>query len=165
MSRWKPSAALLLVVGLSQMAADLVGCVPGRALASATLLAPAPRVFSSVQGLETYSTRFFIAWTDTHGEARELELTPETTARLRGPYNRRNVWGAVLAYGPVLVANERTRPMFDAATAYGLTGDAPVLRELGIDPASVSGDLRIRYEPLPGTDMGELAHTIEVPVR
>lgn len=164
MSRWKPSAVVLLAVGLAQMASDAVGCVPARAVASATLLSPAPRVFSSVHGLETYSTRFFLEWTDRGGDTRELELTSETTARLRGPYNRRNVWGAVLAYGPVLAANERTRPMLAPVAAFGLTGDGPILRELGIDPADVAGGLRIRYEPLPGTDMDGLPRTIHVPL-
>ena len=86
-----------------------------------------------MRGLETYSTRFFLEWTDAQGQAHSLELTPEVYARLRGPYNRRNVYGAVLAYGPVLPA--RAARSGDALRA---RGDAPLLRELGIDPADVA---------------------------
>jgi len=34
------------------------------------------------------------------------------TGGIGGPFNRRNVYGAVFAYAPVLEANPLTRPMF-----------------------------------------------------
>ncbi len=108
-------------------------------------------MFSSVRGLETYSTRFFVEWTDRAGAAHALLVTPEIYARLRGPYNRRNVYGAALAYGPVLPVELR-----DPVMRYALCGDAPLLRELGIDPEQIAGRVRIRYEPLPGTDLGDM---------
>jgi hypothetical protein len=159
----KRYAAVLLVVGLLQMSGDLFGLDALKGMAAATAASPAPRVFSSVGGLETYSTRFFIDWKDASGGARSLELTPAVAARLRGPYNRRNVYGAVLAYGPVLANNPRAREMLRAVLDYGLVGDAPLLAELGIDVAGVHGVV-LRYEPLPGTDMGELPVRIEVPL-
>ncbi|MCH8924403.1 MAG: hypothetical protein IIA67_14790, partial [Planctomycetes bacterium] len=97
--------------------------------------------------------------------AHSLELTPEVSSQLRGPYNRRNVYGAALAYGPVLATDERTAPMLSAVMSYGLCGEAPLLREFGIDPADVSGDLRVRYEPLEGTDMGPLPRELRPPCR
>jgi hypothetical protein len=117
-----------------------------------------------VRGLETYSTRFFLEWTDRDGAVHSLAITPEIGARLRGPYNRRNTYGALLAYGPVLVSEPKTRPMFDAVAHYGLSGEAPLLRELGIDPTQVKeGSVRVRLEPLPGSDLGDLPHVLEVP--
>ena len=106
-------ALALLLLGLAQMAGDLGGLPALRAIGAATQASPAPKVFSAVQGLETYSTRFFIEWTDAAGARHSAELTPELYARLRGPYNRRNVFGAALAYGPVLSTNPATRPMFE----------------------------------------------------
>src|SRR5262249_9019819 len=96
------AAGGLLVLGLAQMSGDLTGLAPLKAIAPATAASPAPKVFSAVRGLETYSTRFFVQWTDADGSNRFYEITPERYARLRGPYNRRNVYGAALAYGPVL---------------------------------------------------------------
>jgi len=119
-------------------------------------------VFSAVRGLETYSTRFSLEWLDKQGETHTLLLTPELYSQVRGPYNRRNVYGAALAYGPVLVINERTRPMFQAVTHYALCGEAPLLRELGIDPAEIAGLIRVRYDPVPGTDLGDLPRVLEV---
>lgn len=150
------AGAALVVLGLAQMTGDVLGLPWLRGLAAATTASPMPKVFSAVQGLETYSTRFFVDWTDTAGREHSLELTPDTYAPLRGPYNRRNAFGAVVAYGPLLSSDARTRPMFEAVAGYALCGDAPMLRELGIDPASLQGPPRVRLEPLGGTDLGDL---------
>ncbi|MEM1211752.1 MAG: hypothetical protein AAGI68_05570 [Planctomycetota bacterium] len=147
--------ALPWVVLLGIGALNLLGAALGsraiQGVALATAASPAPKVFSAVRGLETYSTRFFIEWTDTDGIDHSRELTPELNARILGPYNRRNAYGAVLAYGPVLPEDLR-----DAVTKYALCGDAPLLRELGIDPQTLAGPVRIRLEPLPGSSLGDL---------
>jgi hypothetical protein len=159
------AASFLLAVGLLQMAGDLVRqtvwAPAGQAiqgLGAATGASPAPKVFSAVRGLETYSTRFFLEWDGTEGQAHSLALTPEVYARVAGPYNRRNVYGAALAYGPVLPAELR-----DPVLRYAVCGQAPLLRELGIDPGQVRGPVRVRLEPLPGTDLGNLPRVLEAP--
>lgn len=161
----KKAGVFLVMLGLLQMAGDLVekyiNAPAGRALkgvGAATTAAPAPKVFSSVRGLETYSTRFYLEWADRAGVERSLLLTPEIYGRVRGPYNRRNVYGAALAYGPVLPESLR-----DPVMRYALCGEAALLRELGIDPDDVAGRVRIRYEPLPGTDLGALPRQLEAP--
>lgn len=159
----KAAPAILLVVGLLQMAGDLLHWPALKGIGAATNASPAPKVFSSVRGLETYSTQFFLEWTE-DGTPHSLQLTPEVYARLRGPYNRRNVYGAVLAFGPVLQKDPRTRPMFESVARYALCGEAPLLRELGIDPAQIQeGTLRVRLEPLPGTHLGDLKNVLEAP--
>ena len=155
------AGAFLLVIGLLQMTGDLCGLPALRGIGAATVASPAPKVFSAVRGFETYSTHFFLEWTGHDGAGHSLALTPEVYARLAGPYNRRNVYGAALAYGPVLSTDPQTRPMFQVVTSYALCGEAPLLRELGIDPTSVSGQVRIRIEPLPGTDLGTLPRVLE----
>ncbi len=164
------AAVALLVLGLLQMGGDLLERLglgaagrPLKGVGAATTASPAPKVFSAVRGLETYSTRFYLEWRDRAGQEHSLLLTPELYARLRGPYNRRNVYGAALAYGPVLATDERTQPMFRAVVHYALCGDAPLLRELGIDPATVAGPVRVRYEPRPGSDLGDLPRMLEAP--
>lgn len=168
----KKSAIVLLVVGLLQMVGDIIQQVgldsvgrPLKGIGAASTASPAPKVFSAVNGLETYSTKFFLDWEDRAGKRHSLELTPEVASCIQGPYNRRNIYGAVLAYGPVLATTETTRPMWQSVLGYALSGEAPLLRELGIDPKSVSGTVRVRYEPLPGTDMGDLPRVLEAPRR
>lgn len=155
------AAAGLLALGLAQMAGDRLGIDALKALAAATGASPAPKVFSAVRGLETYSTRFSLEWTDRNGAQRVLELTPEVYARLRGPYNRRNVFGAVLAYGPILATDARTRGMYDSVAHYALCGDAPILRELGVDPETVAGGVSVRLRPRDGSSTGDLPLLLE----
>jgi hypothetical protein len=156
-------AIALLVLGLAQMAGDLTGFSVLKGLAAATAASPAPKVFSSVRGLETYSSRFYVEWRDRAGRSHSIELTPALGARLRGPYNRRNVYGAVLSYGPVLMSDPRTRPLFDSVARYALCGTAPVLREVGIDPQSIAGPLRVRIDPLNARLPPEMPRSFERP--
>lgn len=146
----------LALVGFAQMAGDIFHVPALKAIAAATAASPAPKVFSAVKGLETFSTRYFVEWTDATGGPHSLEITPERYARLRGPYNRRNVYGAVLAYGPVLESDPHTRSVFNAVSNYALCGDAPLLRELGIPPEAANGSLRIRLETRPGVPPPDL---------
>jgi hypothetical protein len=159
------AAVFLLALGLLQMTGDLVQQLGServgkavKGVGAATAASPAPKVFSAVRGLETYSTRFFLEWEEQDSTGHALELTPEVYARLRGPYNRRNVYGAALAYGPVLPAELR-----DPVLRYAVCGEAPLLRELGIDPTRLRGPVHVRLEPLPGTDLGDMPRLLEAP--
>jgi hypothetical protein len=149
------AAVFLLVLGLAQMAGDVFHLPRLKAIAAATNASPAPKVFSSVQGLETFSTHFLLEWREQFGTPHSLAITPEVYSRVRGPYNRRNVFGAALAYGPILQSDPRTRSMFQAVVSYALCGDAPLLRELGV-PHDIGGPVRIVLQPRPGTSTGRL---------
>lgn len=138
---------LLLILGLLQMCADLCGLSAIKAIAASTGASPAPKVFSAVRGLETFSSRFYIEWDDTAGEVHSMEITSERNGGILGPYNRRNVFGAALAYGPVLSSNEHTEAMFRDVSRYAFCGAAPLLQELGIDAERIQGSLRIKVVP------------------
>ena len=154
------------MIGLLQLAGNLVQLPAVAGIGAAINASPHPKVFSAVQGLETYSTAFYLEWHDRDGSSHTLQLTPAVYSRIRGPYNRRNVYGAALAYGPVLATNEATRDMFEQVLDYALRGDAPLLRELGIDPATVGYPLVVRLEVEPGTELeGDLPLRFEIAER
>lgn len=163
--RVQVAALLILLLGLVQMAGDLFSIPEVKGVGAATMASPAPKVFSSVKGLETFSTRIYLEWTGTDGSDQSIEFDRDSYAKLQGPYNRRNIYGAALAYGPVLAQDERARPMLKSVLAYALTGDAPLLHELGIDPRTVRMPMSLRYEALPGTELGDLPTTLQVPLR
>jgi hypothetical protein len=146
MNRYQASAALLVILGTARIIGELAGFLPLQAIATATGASPAPRVFSAVRGLETYSTHFYIEW-----PGFRIELTPEVYSRMRGPYNRRNVYGAALAYAPVIPSTLR-----DPVIRHALCGDAPLLRELGVEVKAASGPITLVLEPIPGTSIGDL---------
>lgn len=139
---------LLVAVGLSRMAGELLHVQPLEIFGMATAASPAPKVFSAVKGLETYSTQFYLEWFDQKRERQRLTITPEVYSRVRGPYNRRNVYGAALAYAPVLPEKFR-----DPVMRYALCGKKPLMRELGVDPSSIQGRVRLWLEPFPGTTL------------
>jgi hypothetical protein len=139
--------ALLLVLGLGRMAADLGGAGGLAAALGATGAAPAPKVFSSVQGLETFSSRFFVEWQDGDGRTHSVPITSDHYARIEGPYNRRNVYGAAIAYGPILATDDRTHALFASLSQQALCGEATLLRELGIETPGRIGPVHIRVEP------------------
>lgn len=156
------AACLLLVVGLLQMTGDLAGIAALKGLGAATMLSPAPKVFTAHKGHETYSVRFIVSWKDRSGEEHKLEITPEVYGKVQGPYQRRNVYGAVLSYGPVFVTDPNGKPIFDSVSRFALSGEAPLLREIGVDPATVAGPVTIHYVPPLTVKMGDLPRTLEV---
>jgi len=141
------------------MTGDLFQVPALKGLGAASAVSPAPKVFSAAKGLETYSTKFFLEWKDKGGKRQSLALTPEAYSKVKGPYNRRNVYGAALAYAPVLPPELR-----DPVMRYALTGEAPLLRELGIDPAEVSGKIQVRLEPMGLAVLPEAMTTFEFKV-
>lgn len=156
------AAWALLAVGLLQMTGDAlerIGCTaigrPLKGLGAASTASPAPKVFSTVRGLETFSTRFDLEWIDQSGRPQSLTITPENYSKILGPYNRRNAFGAALAYGPLLAAEDRTQPLLRSVIEYSMTGKAPLLRELGVDPTLISGPVRIRYQVREGARLDE----------
>jgi hypothetical protein len=147
-------AIFLLVLGLLQMTGDVLHLTALKAVAAATGASPAPKVFSTVQGLETFSSEFYVEWHDRNDTGQALKITPELYSRIKGPYNRRNVFGATLAYAPVLDRDSRTKPMYVSVVRYALCGEAPLLRELGID-ADLSAPPIVRLVPRPDSRFGE----------
>lgn len=125
-------ASLLVVVGCLQMVGDVFGMPAVKAAAAISHASPAPKVFTSQSGFETYSSRFVLrAWNPGEHPV-ELLLTPELNKRVRGPYNRRNAYGAAISYGPVLARSEVTRPMFESVFAYAFCHPRGVAREVGL---------------------------------
>ncbi len=160
--RTKIYAAIILILGSAQMLGDITEQVWLKVLAAVTMASPCPKVFTSHKGLETYSTRFFLEWSDKQGNAHSLELTPEVYSKVAGPYQRRNIYGAVLAIGPIMVGDKYMLPMYESVSRFALAGDAPLLRELGIDPATIAGNVKVRYEAVGGASMNGLPDLLEV---
>lgn len=138
------STALLLLLGLLRMAGDAFGSPELFGLGFATAASPAPKVFTTVRGMEVFAQEFVLGWEDPEGRPRELILTPEIYARVEGPYNRRNAYGAALAAAPVLLENPTTAPMCRSVLTHALDDRAPLLDELGIETA-LGSPVRLRY--------------------
>ena len=133
------AALVLLAVGSLQMIGAVSGSAALRGIGAATAIAPNPKVFSDVDGLETFASEFVLSYRDTLDAVQRLEITPQVYAKLGGPYNRRNVYGAALSYAPRL-----PEPLWMAVYCHGMSANGPLRRELGLDPADRDFILTIR---------------------
>lgn len=133
--RW---AAALLLIGSLQMVGDVLDQPLLVGLGAATNASPAPKVFTTVGDAEPFSSHFALELEGIDGEVRVVPLTPDRYRDLRGPYNRRNVYGAVIAGGPQMHALPHVGPMMEAAAHHALCGEAPLLREIGESPATAT---------------------------
>ena len=124
--------SFLVVVGCVQFVGDLLRLPTIKGIGFASHASPAPKVFTSQQGFETFSNRFYVTWSDAYGVTRETELTRQRYDGLRGPYNRRNAYGAAFSYGPILAADPVTAPMYQAVLEHAVC--AGVIEEVGLRP-------------------------------
>lgn len=120
-------AGALLLFGLTQMAGDLLGNRILKGIGAASAMAPCPKVFCDVDGLEGFASRFTLVLEPDSAPAREIEITPALYSRLKGPYNRRNAYGAAISFAPKL-----PRPLWQSVYAYGWVTNGPLRRELGL---------------------------------
>lgn len=143
------SFSLLTGIGVLQIVGDVIDSPVVKGIGMALHASPAPKVFCTANSLETFSSRFYLSWNDQSGGNHTLELTPEIASKIQGPYNRRNVYGALLAYGPVLEASPAMRPLYEEILSFGVRGNAPLLSELGIDPALIGEKILLSVVPRP----------------
>jgi len=137
---WRNAAALLLgAVGLLQIAGWLTGVRALRGIGAASAVAPFPKVFSDVDGLETFASEFILEAEVRPGEWTETPITPQLYQRLAGPYNRRNVYGAALAYAPRLPPE-----LWETVYCFGLGVDGPLRSELRLPAEPVRLRVRLR---------------------
>lgn len=128
---------LVLLLGSLQIIGYLSGVKPVRALGQAMCTAPLPIVFTEVRGVETFASDFYIQYEDSLGNHYSDLITPEMYNKLEGPYNRRNIYGAAISYGPVLPDS-----LWGAVLNYG-TCTGTLKEELGIPSTAEEISIRI----------------------
>ncbi len=151
--RQNAAAIAVLALGLLQLVGTLAGVPALRGLGAASGASPLPKVFTAHRGVETFAAEFWVHY-ELDGEPRSQRIGPEEYQRLRGPYNRRNVYGAALAFGPLLPASLR-----DPVLRFGVGPHGPFRGELGL-PARAE---RVRIEVRTLTRGGERTWTLDVP--
>lgn len=152
MPRWTPftanlAALLVTALGCTQMIGYLAGSRTLRGIGLASVAAPLPKVFSDVDGLETFASEFTLLGVDGAGEPFALPITPELYARLEGCYNRRNVYGAALSYAPRM-----PEALWSAVFCYGLRPGGPLHREFGLPDGARELRVEIRTKTRGRTD-------------
>ena len=123
---WRNHAAAgFLLFGFVQMAGDVTGSRLLKGLGAASAIAPSPKVFCDMSGIEPFASTFVV--TIHKQQTSSFTITPDTYGRLKGPYNRRNVYGAAIAGAPLLPEKMR-----QTVLDYAFAPDGPLGRELGV---------------------------------
>lgn len=145
-------AMVLLAVGSTQMIGYLSGIKSLRGVGLASGVAPFPKVFCEADGYEAFAASYRLEGHLPDGTRWAREFDPEWYSQLRGPYNRRNVYGAALAFAPRLPEKLRDHLLEEA-----LAPSSRMRRELGI-PADLQGGT-IVITPRTGESHGPWKYT------
>lgn len=149
------AAIIILAIGSLQMAGYITGSKVMRGIGLASGVAPFPKVFCEADGYEAFAAGFTVEGT-LEGKSWSRRLDPRWYSDLRGPYNRRNVYGAALAFAPRLPEALRQSLLNEA-----LSPGSTLRQELGI-PENIT-DLRILITPREGETHGPWTYQIKAP--
>ena len=117
-----------------------------RSLGFASAASPAPKVFCSLEGRESFANRYFLDWTDREGKNHSLPVDHSLLARLRGPEARRSMYLLTLEGD-----STGWTSLNHSIRHYALCG--PLMKEWGIDADKIQWPVMIRVVPVDGTQI------------
>lgn len=123
---------ILLLIGLLQIIGLTPGLQPLRGLGLATVAAPLPLVFSHFRGNETFAADFKLQLLKNEQIVFDQQIDSQMYSLLRGPYNRRNIYGAVFAYGAYLNKPGEVE-LVQSVLKRGFCDGGPLKGEFGIE--------------------------------
>ena len=144
-------AAFLLTIGLIQIGSDVCGLQKIKGVAAAWGASPCPKVFTTINGLETFSSRYFLSWKNKNRETVTIEITKNLAKQLKGPYNRRNVYGALLSYGPILKNLDGAKQLYSSIIDYALKNQKVLLQELNLSDEEIFEEIELITLPKRGS--------------
>ena len=130
-------AIVVLCIGMLQMTGYVLNSRVLRGLGLASGVSPYPKVFCEADGYEAFAASFRLEGVRKDGSRWSCDLDPEMYSRIEGPYNRRNVYGASLAFAPRLPEELRGQLLGQA-----LRPGSQMRQEIGV-PDDVT-DLQVR---------------------
>jgi len=143
--KYKVAAVLLCFLGSIKVIADALELKALSAVVAVTNTTPAMKVFTAHDGYETYSAKFQLQVDYDDGSSQSSVLTKQQYQGLRGPYNRRNVYGALIAYGPILYSSEVTHKMWVTMSRNAFCRNEPISEELGYTSNAKITSVSITY--------------------
>lgn len=120
---------LLVFVGLINLIGFLVQNKVVRGVGISSVASPLPLVFSTYKGLETFSLKFVLHWENKNGEKFNKEINSKEYSKYSAAYNLRNVYGAVISYGPKL-EGPKQKEAVQNVLEYGFCNSGPLAHSL-----------------------------------
>jgi hypothetical protein len=139
-------AWLLVVIGCLGPFGYLIDSKPIKGLALAWMVSPIPIVFSDANGFEAFAAKFEIELTLKDGSQSVRPISFKEASKLRGPYNRRNVFGAAIGYAPRLPLQ-----MVVSVLRYGLCAGGPLVEEFEL-PSTIENVALVIHDGTKGRE-------------
>jgi hypothetical protein len=122
----------VFVVGGLQLLGFLLQSKAIRGLGQVSAASPLPLVFTAHDGLETFAQHYAVElYYSTKDTPTRVDVDPRLYSKLSGSYNRRNVYGAIFAHGPIL-AKGKGRALIDSVARHGFCNQGPLLSTFGL---------------------------------
>ncbi|MDH5764153.1 MAG: hypothetical protein OEZ51_14360 [Nitrospinota bacterium] len=122
---------LLFLLGSLQIVGVAIGSRAIKSIGLASAASPLPLVFSHFRGIETFAVDFRLRLKRKGHTVFDAPITSTLYKKLEGPYNRRNIYGAVFAYGPVLTQPSE-KVLVNSVLKQGLCPGRPLVQEFGL---------------------------------
>ena len=135
--------ALLIIIGTLHTFGHVNNLPKVKGLAFATVASPLPLVFSAYNGIETFSTNFELDMTLVNGTHIKKLMDNKLYGNLKGPYNRKNVYGVVFSHGPFFNV-KNSLIMREQILQHGLCSPGELAHEFGIFDKLKNVDILIR---------------------
>lgn len=126
-----------------------------REMGFATVSSPLPLVFSSYNGIETFSTAFTVNITFKNGTTYGTDLDANMYNMIGGAYNRRNVYGAVFSHGPFF-DKENIIKIRQEILSYAVCDPGIIVKEFNIPGDIKSLRVNVLYRPQNNKKISEL---------
>jgi hypothetical protein len=122
---------LLFLLGSLQIVGVAIGSRAIKSIGLASVASPLPLVFSHFRGIETFAADFRLRLKLKGRTVFDAPITSTLFKKLEGPYNRRNIYGAVFAYGPVLTQPSE-KVLVNSVLKQGLCPGRPLVQEFAL---------------------------------
>jgi hypothetical protein len=126
---WPVIPKFLLLLGCLGPLGYLTGFKFLKGLALAWMISPLPIVFSDANGFEAFAAHFQLRLTQKDQTKVVKTITFQEVSAMLGPYNRRNVYGAVIGYAPRLPL-----PMVQSVLSFGFCQTDTLASEFNLNP-------------------------------
>lgn len=125
--------AVFCVAGI-QLCGFLVQSKPLVGLGRITTASPLPLVFTSHDGLETFAQKYAVElFYEADAKPVRSDVTPALYSEVSGSYNRRNAYGAIFSYGPILTKGKGVT-LVNSVAKFGFCGSGPLLSTFNLEP-------------------------------
>lgn len=139
--------SLLFLLGSLNMLGMVFRSPTMRGIGIVSTASPLPFVFSSYNGIETFSTKLSMNGTFQNGTQCNFDIDHKLYSKLKGPYNRRNVIGAIFSHGPFF-DNPNMIKIRDQTLYWGFCKPGKLLEEFGIHDELKSVNIKVKSKTI-----------------